>query len=193
MVGATLINMNPVEFKYYSAMISLNKCTGNFDVLSSKICVPKETKYINVKTINMILSKGKAKAITEQISCDYKCKFNSTICNSNQKCNNKTRQCECKNYRVCKKDYSWNPSSCISENSKYLKSTADTSVTKCDEITFIMDIVPTRKTNVTNTASINCHSKKVRDGYILHTVSIVIILLLIITIICYHYAKQIGK
>ena len=42
MVGATLINMNPVEFKYYSAMISLNKCTGNFDVLSSKICFQKK-------------------------------------------------------------------------------------------------------------------------------------------------------
>ena len=26
-------------------------------------------------------------------------------------------QCECKNYRKCKKDYSWNPSTCICENS----------------------------------------------------------------------------
>ena len=42
----------------------------------------------------------------------------------------------------------------------------------------------------------NCHSKKVRykfDCYILHTVLLAILLLLIITIICYHYAKDRSK
>ena len=60
-----------------------------------------------------------------------------------------------------------------------------------------MDNVPTKKTNaiatnVTSTASINYHCKKIRDCYILHTVLFAIILLLIITIICYPYAKQKG-
>ena len=108
--------------------------------------------------------------------------------------NNKTCQCECKNCRKCKKDYIWNPSTCICENSKYLKIIADISVTECDEIIIVMDIVSTKKTNtiatyVTSTASINCHNKKVRDCYILHTVSLVIMLLLIIIIVCY-YAKK---
>ena len=63
------------------------------------------------------------------------------------------------------------------------------------EIVTVMDIVSTKEadpiaTNVTSTASINCHSKKVRDCYILHTVLLAITLLLIIIIICYHYAKQ---
>ena len=66
---------------------------------------------------------------------------------------------------------------------------------KCDEIVTVMGIISTKKTNtmatnVTSTASINCHSKKVRDCYIFHTVLLVIILLLIITIMCYHYTKQ---
>ena len=77
-------------------------------------------------------------------------------------------------------------------NSKYLKST---SKTECDKIITVMDIASTKKTiatNVTSTASINCHSIKVRDCYILHTVLLAIILLLIIIIICYHYAKQKG-
>ena len=111
------------------------------------------------------------------------------MCNSNQKWNNKTCQCECKNYRMWKKDYSWNPSTCICENSKYLKST---SVTECYEIVTAMDIVSTKKTiaiNVMSTASINCHSIKVKDCYILHTLLLAIILLLIIIIICYHYEK----
>ena len=42
--------------------------------------------------------------MTEQILCDCRCKFNSTICNSSQKWNNKICQCKCKNYRKCKKN-----------------------------------------------------------------------------------------
>ena len=64
-----------------------------------------------------------------------------------------------------------------------------------------MDILSTKmtntiSTNVTSTASINCHSKKTRykiHCYIFHTALLVIILLLIITIICYHYAKHRSK
>ena len=70
-------------------------------------------------------------------------------------------------------------------------------MTECDQIVFFMDIVSTKKkntvaTNVTSTASINYHSKKVRDCYILHIVLLVIILLCVIIIICYYYAKQKG-
>ena len=43
MVRPILINMNPVELKYYPFTISLNKCAGSCNVLSPKICVPKET------------------------------------------------------------------------------------------------------------------------------------------------------
>ena len=96
MVRSTLIDMNPNEIKYYPFIISFNKCAGSCNVLSPKICIPKETKDINVKTFNMIKNKDKAKVMTEHISCDRKCKFNSTTCNSNQKWNNETCQCECK-------------------------------------------------------------------------------------------------
>ena len=106
MVRFTLIDMTPVVLKYYLFMTSLNKCTGRCNVLFPKICVPKETKGINVKAFNMITNKNEAKAITKHISCDCKCKFSSTICNSNQKWNNETGQCECKNYLKCTKDYS---------------------------------------------------------------------------------------
>ena len=121
----------------------------------------------------------------------------NTTCNSKQKWNDKTCQCECKNCRV-QKNYSWNPSTCICENSTYLKSIADTTVTECDETIIVMDnlstkktnTIATKKTNIASTASINCHSGKVKYCYILHTVSLAIILLLIITTICYYYAKQ---
>ena len=57
----------------------------------------------------------------------------------------------------------------------------------------VMDIVSTKMTNtVTINVSTNSDGKKVRykmDCYILHTVLLVITLSMIITIICYHYAK----
>ena len=40
-------------------------------------------------------------------------------------------------------------------------------------------------TNVTK----NCHIEKVRNCYVLHTVLLMIILLLVNAITCYHYAK----
>ena len=69
---------------------------------------------------------------------------------------------------------------------------------ECDEIITVMDIASTKMTNtiatnVTSTASVNCHSKKVKDCYILHTVLLAVMLLLIITIIGYHYAKHKSK
>ena len=93
--------------------------------------------------------------MTKHISCGSKCKFNSATCHSNNIWNNKTCQCEYKNYCTCKKDYSCNPSTCICENSKYLNSIADTSVIECDEI------INTIATNVASTASINCYKEEI--------------------------------
>ena len=67
----------------------------------------------------------------------------------------------------------------------------------CDEIMSIMNIVSTKMTNTIETnVSINLHNKKVRynyDCYVLHRVLLAIILPLIISIICYHYAKYRSK
>ena len=51
MFRPTLIDLNPVELTYYLFMISLDKCNGSYNVLSPKICVPKETKDILVLSI----------------------------------------------------------------------------------------------------------------------------------------------
>ena len=51
MFRPTLIDLNPVELTYYLFMISLDKCSGSYNVLSPKICVPKETKDILVLSI----------------------------------------------------------------------------------------------------------------------------------------------
>ena len=61
------------------------------------------------------------------------------------------------------KDYSWNPSTCICKNSKYLKSIADDSVIACDQIISVTDIVSKKMKNIAATNVIkNRHSKKSR-------------------------------
>ena len=101
---------------------------------------------------------------------------------------------------MCEKDYSWNRSICTFENSRHL-SIADTSVIVCDEMKNATDSVSTNvtsiiSTNVTSSMLTNSDEKKVKykmDCCIQHTVLIVIILLFIIAIICYHYAKHKSK
>ena len=132
-LGPTLIDLNPVKLKYYPFMIILDKCSGSCNVLSPKICVPKETEDRNVKAFNMIINKNEPKSKAKHISCDSKCRFNGATCNSNQKWIHKTDQCEFKNYRKCKKDHSWNHSTCTCEKTKYLKSIADTSIIAYDQ------------------------------------------------------------
>ena len=68
-------------------------------------------------------------------------------------------------------------------------------MTECDEIIIVMDAITTKKTNVkatkfASTTSVNCYSKKSKRCYILHTFLLAIILLLIITITCYHYEQK---
>ena len=109
MVKLTLIQLNPAELKYYQFMINLNKCTGICNVLSPNIYVPNEAKRINVKAFNMMKNKNKAEPMAEYISCDWKCKDNSAVCNSNQKWNNKTCEFEYQTYPTCKKDCNLNP------------------------------------------------------------------------------------
>ena len=58
-IRSTLIDLNPVEFKYYPFTISLDKFNGSCNILLPKICVPKKT--LNVKVFNMITNKNKLK------------------------------------------------------------------------------------------------------------------------------------
>ena len=59
-VRPTLIDLNPIEPKYYPFMISLDKSNGSSNVVSPKICIPKK-KRVNVKVFNMITNENEAK------------------------------------------------------------------------------------------------------------------------------------
>ena len=132
-----------------------------------------------------------AKTLANHISCDFKWKFDSTTCNLNQKWSNRTCQCECQNYDKCKKDYSWNPSTCICE--KYY---CYFSNHVWWNYTCYGYCIKKNGKYYSNKMSINSYDEKTKyniDFYIFQAVLLVIILLLIIALICYLYAKHRSK
>ena len=81
MIRPILIDLNPIELN-----ICLDKCSGSFhasDDLATKICVSSKTKDICVKLFNVITRINEAKTLIKHVSFEFKCKFNSTTCNSN--------------------------------------------------------------------------------------------------------------
>ena len=99
-IRLTLIDLDPVELKYYPFMITINIMEVAMSYRQKYVL--KKTKDINVKAFNMITNKNEAKTMIKHISCDCKCKFNSKTCNSNLKWNNEPCQCEFRNYCKCK-------------------------------------------------------------------------------------------
>ena len=149
------------------------ECVCFWKFICKNIC-SKWKKRRNVKVFNMITRIYEDKRLIKLISCNWKCKLNSTADISNKKWNNDICQCECKKYCTCKKYYSRNPSTCIDENSKQLKRYCWCSLIVFDEITNVTNILsrnPTNtiSTNVTNTVPINSVIKnKIKmDYYIL--------------------------
>ena len=125
----TFIHLNPVELNYYLLMISLYKYSEScnaIDDLSTKICLPRDTK--RVKVFNMIARINQTKALVKHILRDFKHKFD--------RC-----QCECINYLTSKKDHIWNPSASICEDGKSLKSIVHESLFVCHKILIVIDSV----------------------------------------------------
>ena len=80
------LDLTPVIFNY-AFMIRLDKCNGGCNVVnhvSAKVCVPSETKSVNVKIFNMITRNNEAKKLVKDLWWHCKCKSDSTACNSNQ-------------------------------------------------------------------------------------------------------------
>ena len=113
-------------------------------------------------------------------------------------------------YSMHTKTYSGNPNICICKDGKYLTSTAHTLVNVCNKTddndtddkdhvsANVINTIPTNmantiSSNVSGTTSANSDCKKIRykvSCYISHTVLLLILLLFLVTIISYHYAKH---
>ena len=196
---------------YYLFAVNFDRCMGYCNTvnnLSNKMCIPNKTEDLNLSVFNIITGRNESKILSKHVSCECKCKFDGIKCNSNQKWNNDKCWNGCKNpeeHNACEKDYIWNHATCSCENGKYLASTIDNSVIMCDKIikagksvsaNVLVNITCTVPINASNDTSINFSNKNV--GYEMnccnfHTVFLVLILLFIISFICYRYAKHRSK
>ena len=81
---------------------------------------------------------------------------------------------------------------CICKNGKYLQTIKDNSVIMCNETINATDSV---SKNITSAVSTNFCNKKVKLNGLLYSVHVLlmIILLFITAVICYHYAKHRSK
>ena len=65
----------------------LDRCVGSCNTLndlSNKVCVPSKTEDLNLSVFIMVSRINELKAITMQISCECKCRFDGRKCNSDQ-------------------------------------------------------------------------------------------------------------
>ena len=134
-IQPTFTNLHPnecsQEFHCYPFTVKLDKCVGSCNTLndlSNKVCVPNKTEDLNLSVFIMITVINELKALIRHVSCECKYKFDKRKFNSNQWWNNDRCQYECKKHHIYKKDYIWNPSTCICENEKYLASIMNESV-----------------------------------------------------------------
>ena len=71
--------------------------------MSNKVCIQNKVEDLNITVFNMITGTNELKTLAKHISCECKCKFDGTKCNSNQWWNNSKFWCKCKNIIYVKK------------------------------------------------------------------------------------------
>ena len=100
-------------------MVKLSKCIGSCNTLndlSNRACIPNKKEDLNLSLFGMIIEINESKTSTKHLSCEFKCKFDGTKCNSNRLWNNNKCLQECKKIHVFEKYYFWNPATCNCEN-----------------------------------------------------------------------------
>ena len=86
MTQPILINLNPneysQEFHYYPFVVKLDRYVGSCNTLndlSNKVCVPNKTENLNLSVFSIITGINESKTLTKHISCECKCKFDSSV------------------------------------------------------------------------------------------------------------------
>ena len=96
--------MHPKEYSqelcFYPFAVHLDSYAGScnsLDGLSTRECVPNETKDLNLHVFSMITKISKSKTLTKHVLCKCKWKSDSKKYNSNQTWNDNKCWCESKN------------------------------------------------------------------------------------------------
>ena len=122
------VNEGIGEALFYPYNVLVNKCSGSCDTLddpTSKICVPKIIKNVNMKVYNFLRRLNETRNALWPESCKCVSNLNSSVCNSKQIWNSDTCRCDCNEDFAgiinCTKGYIWNPSTCACECDMWCK------------------------------------------------------------------------
>ena len=170
-VRPQIVNVNSDEPVFYPFSIKTSKCSGSCNNINdpyAKMCVPDVVKNLNVKVFNLMSRTNETRHIEWHETCKCKCRFNSSVCNNKQCCNDDKCRCEYKRLidkGVCDKGVIWNPSNCeykcykSGKFSEYLdykkckcKNLVDKLVEECTE-----NIEETRLVEITSAKNENKH------------------------------------
>ena len=122
------VNEGIGEALFYWYNILVNKCSGSCNTLdnpTSKICVPKIIKNVNMQVYNFLMRLNETRNVLWHESCKCVCKLNSSVCNNKQIWNDDTCRCDCNedfaDIISCDTGYMWNPSTCECQCNKWCK------------------------------------------------------------------------
>ena len=96
-VRPQIINVNgdPVFFPYG---VKTNKCSGGSNNINNplaKLCVPDVVKKVFNKN-SVATGTNETRRIKWYEKCKFKCRFEQSVCNNKQRCNDDKCRCECK-------------------------------------------------------------------------------------------------
>ena len=137
-LGYNVLNVNPVicvsmnnqECKIRTKIIDIsnnpycikvNKCNGrsnNINDSCAKLCVPNVAKSIYVKVLDLISRTNETRHTELHETCKCKCRLDTSLCKSKQRCDNKKCRRECKELidkGIYDKRHILNPNNCKCE------------------------------------------------------------------------------
>ena len=170
-VRPEIVSVNGDDPMFFPYSVKTRKCSGSCNNINNplaKLCVPDVVKNLNVKVFNLVSGTNETRRIEWHETCKCKCRFNSSVCNNKQCCNDDKCRCEYKRLidkGVCDKGVIWNPSNCeykcykSGKFSEYLdykkckcKNLVDKLVEECTE-----NIEETRLVEITSAKNENKH------------------------------------
>ena len=115
-VRPQIVNINGDDPVFFPYSIKTSKRSGrcnNINNSFAQLRVPDVVKNLNLKVFNLLSRTNETRRIEWHETSKCKCRFNSSVYNNKQLCNDDKCTCECKILTakgVCDKGFIWSPS-----------------------------------------------------------------------------------
>ena len=186
----------------YTCTVSVNKCGGSYNTIDdpyTRVFVPFKVKSMILKVYNIISGINETRSLVQHESYECKCGLNESVWNSLQKWNHDECRCgykELSDWASCINDYIWNPSTCDCECNKASKIDEYLDIENCSSEKHLFDnLVLICEDQISYTTETSRDDKIVicENNWLIHTISLVIICLLLLAVFstscCYFFTR----